>query len=48
MAINRNSVPRFPRDRIRDITSERFDLEKTSATIVAFRTGWEEVRRVTP
>ena len=30
--INRNSVPRFPRDRIRDMTSERLVLVKTSGT----------------
>lgn len=30
----RSSVSRLPRERIRDITSERFRLEKTSATLL--------------
>jgi hypothetical protein len=34
-----SSVSRLPRERIRDITSERFALEKTSGMVAILRQG---------
>jgi hypothetical protein len=36
---NASSVSRFPRERIRDITSERFALEKTSGMVAILSLG---------